>query len=121
MALAEPASEYKFEFKCRLSTTLNDAIYVDGYIDIEDQIRFRINEQAIDAKFVPNAANHSPTIAFAASFLSNVFTLVIHRDFFLPHPEGYDPSAPPATLTVQHADARIVPTVDVYLGHCSIE
>ncbi len=44
--------------------------------------------------------------------------MVVHRDFYLPHPEGYDPENPPATLTIQRADADFVPTVEVFTGNC---
>ena len=121
IAQSKPDPESRVEFKCTLSNTSEEAIYVDVHVDVENQVRLDINGRTITGLFVPNAFDHSPTIAFAASYSSNVYTLVIHTVFYRPYPEGYDPSAPPAALTVQHADASVLPIVEVYLGNCLFE
>lgn len=118
IAQSKPDPEAIAEFKCTLSNTSEEAIYVNVHVYIENQVRLDINGQTITGLFVPNAFDHSPTTAFAASYSSNVYTLVVHTHFYRPYPKGYDPSAPPATLVVQHADAGVVPIVEVYLGNC---
>ncbi|WP_456388704.1 hypothetical protein [Profundibacter sp.] len=121
VALAEPERVASIKFSCLLSNASKENVQLNVAIDSKDQIQFSINGAAANATFLPNIVNHSPTIAFAASHFSNVYTLVIHRKFFRPYPEGYDSSAPPASLTVQHSDAQLVPVVDVYLGKCLVE
>lgn len=121
VALAEPERAASFKFSCLLSNASKENVQVNVIVDSEGQIQFSINGGAANANLLPNIVNHSPTIAFAASHYSKVYTLVIHRKFFRPYPEGYVSSAPSASLTVQHSDAQFVPIVGVYFGKCLIE
>lgn len=121
IAQSKPNPETRVKFKCTLSNTSEESIYVNVAVDVENQIRLDVNGRMIAGLFVPNAFNHSLTTAFAASYSSNVYTLVVHTQFYRPYPEGYDSFAPPATLAVQHADAGGIPIVEVYLGNCLFE
>ena len=84
-----------------------------------DTISLKINALNLHNVITLEGHSHSPSIAFSTNMDGRgVYTLVIHRDFFLPHPESYDPNKPPATLTIQKANANVVPEVVVYSGDC---
>ncbi|WP_152618459.1 hypothetical protein [Leisingera sp. ANG-Vp] len=119
VAIGEESSELILELDCALNNTEGEEISIAVRATIESEIQLKINELIVDAVFVPNLISHPPTITFSASFGEGVYTLVVHRDYFLPHPEGYDPSKPPASLTVQSSDTDVTPVVDVFLGNCS--
>lgn len=118
-AFAEDVKSKVVGFTCSLKTAGGDA--ADAVLEIGDgdTISLKINELSLHNVVALEGHSHSPAIAFSTNMDSRgVYTLVIHRDFFLPHPEGYNPSKPPATLTIQTANVDIVPEVVVFLGEC---
>lgn len=118
-ANAEEAKSKIIGFTCSLETAGGDV--VDAVLEIgdEDIVSLTINELNLHNVVAIKGHSHSPAIAFSTNMDSRgVYTLTIHRDFFLPHPDGYDPSKPPATLTIQSANEEMVPEVVVFLGDC---
>ncbi len=107
-----------FKFTCQLETASSERINAYVELGTDDQILFEINELPIDGTLVRDSMTPSKTIAFSATFMSTVYTLVVHIDYFMPYPIGYDPYKPPATLTKQYADAQVVPVVEIYVGSC---
>ena len=120
-AFAEEVKTNLFGFTCSLETADGDVADAVLKIGVGDTISLKINELILHNVIMLEGHSHSPSIAFSTNMNGwGVYTLVIHRDFFLPHPEGYDPLRPPATLTIQKANADVVPRVVVYLGECEV-
>ena len=118
-AFAEDVKPTLSGFTCSLETADGDVADAVLKIGDGDTISLKINELNLHNVIALEGHSHSPSIAFSTNMDSRgVYTLVIHRDFFLPHPEGYDPIRPPATLTIQKANADVVPEVVVYFGEC---
>ena len=108
-----------FGINCSLETAFGETAEAVVKVGEGNIIRLKINELRLHNVVALAGHSHSPSIAFSSNMDSRgVYTLVIHRDFFRPHPEGYDPSKPPATLTIQNADEDVVPYVEIFLGSC---
>lgn len=118
-AIGETGQISQWNFSCQLNATSNEQISADVSIGAADQIKFKINGHPVSGLFLPDSMSHSNSIAFSTTYMSTVFTLVVHIDYFKPYASGYDPSAPPATMAVQYVDAQNVPVVDVYEGSCT--
>lgn len=122
VVIAAPA--FGKESPSRLSCSVQHANgeVADAKIKINESNKIDFEACALKLHNVVALIGHSHSLSLA--FSSNmdgrrVYTFVIHRDFFLPHPDGYDPSNPPATLTIQHANSEVVPSVDVFTGDCT--
>ena len=121
-ASGEASHPKRTEIHCSLASL--DGHIGNAFISIgdDDKTTFMFNELSIRNTVPLVGHSHSPSVGFAGNMNGGgVYTLVIHRKFFRPYPEGFDPMNPPATLTIQHADEDVVPTVDVYAGSCRIE
>lgn len=122
IALADTDEGGYLAFDCSFDATDGEAPNVAISLSGEDQVSLKINGSGVAGGFIPSTTSPAPTIGFFASGAGGgVYTLAIHRSFFRPHPDGYDPTRPPATLTVQWTDKDVTPVVEVFSGHCLIE
>ena len=109
------------KFDCAVQTSEGEVLKILASLDGEDQVSFKINGISVVGLLVPTANIHTPTIGFVAStFDGSIYTLTIHRALVRPEPDGFDPTVPPAALTVQWTDQDISPVVDVFLGNCVV-
>jgi len=121
-ASGEASTPKSTELHCSLVSL--DGHSADAFISIDDddKITFTFNGSSVQNTVPLEGHSHSPNVGFASNMDGKgVYTLVIHRKFFRPFSEGFDPTNPPATLTIQHADEDVVPMVDVFSGNCRIE
>ncbi|MFY2823223.1 hypothetical protein [Ruegeria sp. MALMAid1280] len=121
VAIGAGSTEQVLKLNCLLNNEDGEQVSVNVSAEAEGEVHFQVNQLKLEAVFVPNLVSHPPNITFATSFGNAVYTLVMHRDYFLPHPDGYGPSKPPASLTVQSSDAGVTPMVDVFVGACVVE
>ena len=118
-AIGEQSAQAETVINCSLKS--GDGDVVEAVLTAAgDSIALKVNELKIIGVVPLRGHSHSPTIAVAGNMdARGVYTLAIHRNIFRPHPIGFDPDNPPATLTVQQADDNVVPTIKSYQGNCS--